>query len=210
MKAVIKPVLYVLLGVLSLIMFITITQYASLRTDVGFLKFKQDYLGNDVWKVAFYTHVFSCFFCLLAGFTQFSNSVLKEHKALHRLMGKFYVINILIINVPAGFIMAIYANGHLPSKIAFCILDTLWFWFTLKAFLLIKKKDVKRHKEFMIRSFALTLSALTLRLWKPVFVNFTSLDVSTIYMIDAWMGFVPNLLIAEFLIIRKKKKVIVP
>jgi uncharacterized membrane protein len=176
----------------------------NFETDVGFLRFKQDYLDNKIWKVAFYIHVFSCVLTLCAGFTQFSNYILKYHRPLHRLFGRLYAYNILLINFPAGMIMAVYANGHLPTKIAFIILDTLWFLFTYKAIVAIKAKDIKKHKRFMIRSYALTCSAITLRLWKIVLINSFDIDAQTIYMIDAWLGFVPNLLFAEWLI-RKNK-----
>ena len=160
-------------------MLLAITQYASFQTNIGFLKFKQDYLHIKIWKIAFYIHVFSSIFTLCAGFTQFSNHILKHYKKWHRRIGKFYAYNVMLINFPAGMVMAYYANGHLPSKIAFIILDCLWFWFTYKAVAAIKVKDIKAHNRFMIRSYALTCSAITLRMW---------------------MGFVPNLLFAEWLI----------
>jgi uncharacterized membrane protein len=183
-------------------MLLTIAQYGSFRTDVGFLKFKQAYLPIKIWRVAFYTHVFSSVFCLCAGFTQFSNHVLKHHKKLHRFIGKMYAYNIVLINFPAGMIMAFYANGELPSKIAFIILDSLWLLFTCKAVIAIKAKDIKAHKRFMIRSYALTCSAITLRMWKLILSNTFDIDPQVLYMIDAWMGFVPNLLFAEWLISR--------
>ena len=209
MKAVLKNAgrdiaVYFLLCAATFAMLLTISQYVSFKTDVGFLKLKQEYLDIKIWKIAFYTHVFSCVLTLCAGFTQFSNYILKHHKQLHRSFGKFYAYNIFFINFPAGMIMAIYANGHLPTKIAFIILDCLWFLFTYKAVVAIRSKDIKTHKQFMIRSYALTFSAITLRLWKIVLTNSFEMDPMTIYMIDAWLGFVPNLLFAEWLI-RKKK-----
>ena len=100
--------------------------------------------------------------------------------------------------------MAIYANGGLPSKTDFIILDCLWFWFTLKAWLLIKEGKVAAHQNFMIRSFALTFSAITLRTWKGILTTVTDLDLGTLYMIDAWLGFVPNLFVAEWIIYRSR------
>jgi uncharacterized membrane protein len=197
-------VIYFALCAATFAMLLTIAQYASFSSTAGFLQFKQDYLHVGIWKAAFYIHVFSSLLTLCAGFTQFSSFVLKEHKKLHRLLGKIYAYNILLINFPAGMIMAFYANGELPSKIAFIILDSLWFFFTLKAVIAIKGKDIKAHKRFMIRSYALTCSAITLRLWKIVLSNTFDIDPQTLYMIDAWMGFVPNLLFAEWLI-RKLK-----
>ena len=194
--------IYFLLCAATFAMLLAISQYFSFKTDVGFLKFKQEYLDIQIWRIAFYTHVFSSIFTLCAGFTQFSTHVLRQHKNLHRFMGKMYAYNVMLINFPAGMIMAFYANGHVPSKIAFIILDCLWFWFTYKAVVAIKAKDIKAHKRFMIRSYALTCSAITLRLWKIILSNSFNIDPQVLYMIDAWMGFVPNLFFAEWLISR--------
>ena len=192
--------IYFLLCAATFAMLLAISQYFSFKTDVGFLKFKQEYLDIQIWRIAFYTHVFSSIFTLCAGFTQFSTHVLRQHKKLHRFMGKMYAYNVMLINFPAGMIMAFYANGHVPSKIAFIILDCLWFWFTYKAVVAIRAKDIKAHKRFMIRSYALTCSAITLRLWKIILSNSFNIDPQVLYMIDAWMGFVPNLFFAEWLI----------
>lgn len=196
-------VAYLVLNVGTFLMLKLIVQYSAFDDHVGFLEQKQAYLHIKVWKAAFYIHVFSSILTLLAGFTQFSSGLLKKHRRLHRIFGRIYVWDILAINFPAGVIMAIYANGHLPSKVAFLILDSLWFWFTLKAILEIKRDNVQRHRDFMIRSYALTLSALTLRTWKIILTNATDLPQETIYMMDAWLGFVPNLLCAEWLLLRR-------
>ena len=193
--------IYFLLCTGTFLMLRGILAYSAFKSDTGFLAFKQDYLHITVWKVAFYTHVFSSIFTLIAGFTQFTGQI----GPLHRLVGRLYAWNILVINFPAGMIMAIYANGYLPSKLAFIILDSLWFWFTLKAVIEIKRGNVAAHKRYMIRSYALTCSALTLRTWKLILSNTFAIDPVTLYMIDAWLGFVPNLLLAEWLIRRKKK-----
>jgi hypothetical protein len=196
--------LYTLLYVCILIMIVTLFQYITFDQNVGFLKFKQQVVGNQVWRSAFYIHVFTCFICLFAGLTQFSKWLLTNRPKFHRLVGKLYAFNIIFINFPIGLLLALYANGNLPGKIAFTILDILWFYFTVNAIKFILRGDVRRHEDNMIRSFALTLSALTLRGWKIVFLNFTTLDTSTIYIIDAWLGFSLNLVIAEMIIQRKK------
>jgi uncharacterized membrane protein len=181
-----------------------IVEYYPLNDHAGFLQLKQAYLSNKVWKTCFYIHVFISLFVLMAGFTQFSPYILKNHRKLHRLIGRLYAGNILFINFPAAMIMAIYANGDMPGKTAFFILDCLWFFFTLKAVIEIRKGNVKAHRNFMIRSYALTLSAISLRTWKIILVNTTDINIPTIYIMDAWLGFVPNLLLAEWFIRRKK------
>lgn len=101
--------------------------------------------------------------------------------------------------------MAIFANGGLLAKAAFTTLDVLWLVFTVRAIKFIIRGDIKRHQEDMIRSFALTLSALTLRALKIILIHLTTLDNSTIYILDAWLGFSLNLMIAEIIINRKRK-----
>lgn len=199
-------VVYFVLCIATFLMLKMAIVYSGFETNVSFLQLKQDYLHIEIWMIAFYIHVFSSVFALMAGLTQFSPYVLAHHRPLHRIIGRIYVIDVLIINFPAALIMAYYANGGLPSKIAFTILDVLWFWFTLQAFLTIRKGNVKAHKQFMIRSYALTFSAITLRTWGIILHNTTNLSPETIYMIDAWLGFIPNLLLAEWIIWRKRKK----
>ena len=94
---------YAVLCVACFLMLRTIVGYGGFRDDVQFLAFKQAYIHNPVWKTAFYIHVFSAVLALLAGFTQFSTQLLREHPGVHRLIGKIYVGNILFINFPAGF-----------------------------------------------------------------------------------------------------------
>jgi uncharacterized membrane protein len=196
---------YLVLSMGTYLMLNMIIDYSSFRTNVHFLQYKQEYLSVSWWRIAFYVHVFSSIFALAAGFTQFSNYILKNYKTLHRIVGKIYVINVLLINFPAGMILAIYANGLWPTKMAFVILDCLWFYFTLRAYISIRRNKVKEHREFMIRSFALTFSAITLRTWKIILSSAFNMDPLTLYMVEAWMGFVPNLLFAEWLIRRKKR-----
>lgn len=197
--------IYTILCVSTFLISTTIVEYSSFQDNVAFLQFKQDYLHITHWKIAFYIHVFSSIFCLIAGFTQFSKHIQTIYPSVHRFIGKVYVFNILVINFPAALIMAYYANGMLPTKIAFTILDCLWFWFTLKAFLEVKKRNFKSHENYMIRSYALTFSAITLRTWKMVLSNTTDIDPESLYMINAWLGFVPNWLLAEYYIWMKKK-----
>lgn len=193
-------VIYLVLCVACFLMLRTIYGYTSFRDDVQFLLLKQDYIHNPVWKTSFYVHVFSAIVALCAGFTQFSPEFLKDHRRMHRLLGRVYVFDILVVNFPAAMIMGIYANGGMTGKVAFILLDSLWFIFTYKAYSSARGKNFASHKDFMVRSYALTFSAITLRMWKLILSHSFVIDVAELYKIDAWMGFAPNLMIAEWLI----------
>ena len=175
-------------------------QYIPIRTDAAFLQIKQQYIHITPWRIAFFVHVFTSMFVLAAGFTQFSPLIMRRYKPVHRAVGKCYVAIILFVSGPASFIMALLANGGIPSRIAFTCLSLLWMYTTARAWQTARAKQFVQHRQWMYRSYALTLSAITLRAWKWLFIALFHLRPLDAYMIVAWMGFVPNLLVAEWLI----------
>jgi uncharacterized membrane protein len=200
MKSWLRPALYLILAFFTILMLRITIPYFSFDDHTGFLRIKQWIIHNNVWKTAFYIHVITSCLCLLAGFTQFSDALMRNYPQLHRWIGKLYVIVILFLSGPSGFIMSIYANGGILSQTAFISLSILWMLFTYLAYYYVRKKDFKSHRTFMIRSFALTLSALTLRAWKFLIVLAFRPHPMDAYMLVAWLGWIPNLLIAEWYI----------
>jgi Predicted membrane protein (DUF2306) len=199
-KNIISIVALVILAFFSFLMIRIMFIYIPIKNDVGFLQLKQSYLHITEWRLAFFIHVFSSILVLLAGFTQFSSTILKRYKKWHRALGYTYVSNILLITGPAGLLMSFYANGGIGSRIGFIMLSVLWFFFTAMALYKAVKKQFIAHRIFMIRSFALTLSAITLRCWKVLLANFTDIAPMDRYRLIAWLGWTLNLLIAEWYI----------
>jgi uncharacterized membrane protein len=177
-------------------------EYIPYNTDVGFLRIKQDYIDIGHWRIAFFVHVYASMWALLAGFTQFSSQIQSFYPRVHRTLGYVYVTNILLITGPAALLMGVYANGGLTSKIAFVTLGIGWIVFTAMALVKAKNGDFAAHRNFMIRSYALTLSALTLRAWKWGITNSVELPPMDVYRVVAWLGWVPNLIAAELIIRR--------
>lgn len=190
--------------IFSILMLKTISQYTSLEKNVGFLAFKQNVIDNPYWMTFFYIHIFSITLCLLAGLTQFSDLFLEENKKLHRIIGKIYVYNILVINVPACFVLGLFSNGGLTGIVGFLIQDILWAYFTIKAVLFIKKGNVADHKNYMILSYAVTTTAITFRIVKNLFYNEKYHDYELFYGLNVWLALVVNLLIA-YLILKRNR-----
>lgn len=178
--------------------------YLSFETDVDFLLTKQKIIHIKHWRYAFYTHVLLSIFSLAAGLTQFSGYVLKKHPRIHRTMGYVYVIDVICLAGPSGLIMAFYANGTVVSKTSFVLLSLLWIGFTAQALVKAVKKEFRAHEAWMIRSFALTLSAITLRLLALILPHFIHLDARTEYALIAWLSWVLNLLVAEWIIYTRR------
>jgi hypothetical protein len=198
-------VCWLVLGYFSVLMARITLGYWPLRSDAGFLQIKQQYLGISHWEVAFWVHVAVSMLALLAGFTQFAPRVLGRWPALHRGVGRMYVVVVCVVSGPASLIMGVYANGGVTSRIAFCILAVLWIATTARGWQCARQRRWADHREWMIRSYALTLSAITLRAWKVALVFAFEPRPMDLYRLVAWLGFVPNLLVAEWLIRRHRR-----
>ena len=200
MRSGFKVFLLVILAFFTYLMVRITIPYLSFDDHTAFLRIKQWIMHNDVWRMSFYLHVITSCLCLLAGFTQFSPSLLRQYPKVHRYMGWLYVVVILLFSGPSGFVMSLYANGGIPSRLAFILLSVFWMYFTFMGFKYIRSGDLPLHQKFMIRSYALTLSALTLRAWKWLIVLLFRPHPMDAYQIVAWLGWIPNLLLAEWYI----------
>jgi hypothetical protein len=78
----------------------------------------------------------------------------------------------------------------------------LWVATTFTALRKIMAKDIQAHKAWMLRSYALTFAAVTLRIWlAPLVLLFGDFEAG--YRVVAWLYWVPNLLVIEAVIRRK-------
>ncbi len=179
--------------------------YIPFSTDAAFLQIKQtEVLSHPEYIYLFYTHVYSCIFVLLYGFLQFFSFRGTLGRKIHRVSGYQYVVLLLAFAAPTGIYMGWHANGGWSSKISFLLLGLLWWCTTAMAMVKIRKKQYAAHRNWMTLSFALTLSAVTLRLWKVVIVYFFRLPPMDVYQIVAWLGWVPNIIIAAIIINKRQ------
>ena len=170
----------------------------------GFLRLKQDVVNFPAWQWAFKIHVACSGLVLLAGFTQFFASLRSRYPAWHRRFGWLYITGVLLLAAPSGFILALYAAGGLITQICFVLLTVLWVFSTALALRYAIARRWLLHRDWMIRSFALSLSALSLRTWKMALYQLVPyaewLTPKLIYQLEAWLGWVINLIIAELII----------
>jgi hypothetical protein len=170
----------------------------------GFLSGKPAELQqNAVYLAIFYTHVFFGAIALLAGWSQFSEKFRFRHLQIHRRLGKAYVFSVLLSSV-SGFTIAMFATGGLISILGFAALAVTWFFSNVKAYTSILNRNVQEHQTWMIRNYALTFAAVTLRIWLPFSQAVLHMDFILAYQIVAWMCWLPNLLIATLIINRKR------
>jgi uncharacterized membrane protein len=117
---------------------------------------------------------------------------------LHRWMGRLYVLGVAC-GGSAGLYMAWHANGGITGKLGFALLAIGWLGVTACGYFCIRAKQVDAHRRWMIRSFALSFAAVTLRLYIPA-SQMAGIPFDTAYPVIAWLSWVPNLLLAELFV----------
>ena len=178
--------------------------YIPISSNVSFLMIKQtEVASRPEYLPLFYIHVYSSIFALMAGFIAVFFD--KSLKFLHRFSGRVYVFVTLFFSSLSGIYIGVFANGGLVAKVSFVILGTLWFYATYKSYVEIRKRNISQHRIWMWRSYALALSAITLRMWKVILVYLFHPNPMDVYQIIAWLGWVPNLLLVEYIIKKQKR-----
>ena len=161
-----------------------------------------DLLANAFWNTAFYTHIILGGIALLIGWLQFSTKLRLRNTAAHIVIGKIYIACVLF-SALASIGLGFFATGGFITSTGFICLGIIWFTTTLFAYLKIRNMQVEQHRRLMIYSYATCFAAVTLRIWLPVLIIIFG-DFIVAYTIVAWLCWVPNLLIATF-IVRKLK-----
>lgn len=136
---------------------------------------------------------------LLAGASQFHSGLRTKYARVHRFLGRVYVGGVLIGGI-AGLYLAFHASGGLAAQFGFGLLALTWLVSTSLAFKHILQRNIIQHQRWMIRSYALTLGAVTLRIYLPLFL-IQGVPFEQAYPAIAWLAWVPNLIIAEWVFV---------
>lgn len=160
---------------------------------------KAEFEPGSIWFIAFYTHILLGGIALLTGWSQFSKRIRAKNIDIHRGLGKTYLVSIFF-SALAGFYMAVLANGGMIAKFGFSFMSIAWMVTSTLAYTSIRRRDVEQHRQWMIRSYAVTLAGVTFRLWLPLLLFGFNLNFLTVYRIDAWISWTLNLVVAEIII----------
>jgi uncharacterized membrane protein len=202
-----KKYAWIIVGVLSTLIGLYPIKYLIVHTKFGLFTGKSaELLSNTTWNIIFYTHIFIAGISLLIGWLQFSQRLRKKNIKLHRIIGKVYVISALISGI-TGLYLAFFATGGIISTLGFASLAVTWLYTTYFAYTTIKKGKIKLHENLMIYSYAACFGAVTLRLWLPILTQLFD-EFIVAYRIVSWLAWVPNILVAYFLVNKKKSRML--
>jgi hypothetical protein len=120
---------------------------------------------------------------------------------LHRIIGRTYVVSVLIGGV-SGLQLAIASQGGMIAHLGFGVLACAWLFTTTRGFFRIRAGDDIDHRAWMIRSHSLTFAAVTLRIYVPLALA-SGVPFETAYPAISWLCWLPNLIVAEWIFVRR-------
>lgn len=159
----------------------------------------------EAHRVGIYAHVFGAAVALTLGPFQFSTRLRVRYPALHRWFGRLYLGVGVLVGGIAGLYMAAHAFGGLAARLGFALLALGWLYTGLRGYRAIRIRDVAAHRRWMVRNFALTFAAVTLRLWLPASVA-SGIAFEVAYPAIAWLCWVPNLCVVELVLRREQRE----
>jgi uncharacterized membrane protein len=194
-----------------------IAPYATFNPD-NFNNATARYATESVFcQVGLYIHIFASGIALVLGPFQFLSGLRTRRPSIHRWMGRIYLTGVLLGGLSA-FIIAPGIISGMVGEIGLLSLASLWLWTGWMAYRNIRAGHVQIHRDWMTRNYALTFSAVTLRLWLGTLIgtqipfletryagDFDALFVE-VYRVVMWLAWVPNLMVAEMIIQRRRTK----
>jgi uncharacterized membrane protein len=187
-----------LTAILAVLVALMSFRFLALGLEPAFSVMRDHILNRETM---FLIHVTLAPVALFLGPFQFMPRLRARRKTLHRWMGRVYALACILGGV-AGLDMAINAIGGPVAGWGFGLLSVLWIGTTINAVRLAMQGDIANHRRWMIRSFALTFAAVTLRLQLPFLIG-SGMDYPAASLIVAWSCWIPNALFAEWWITRR-------
>lgn len=139
---------------------------------------------------------------LLVGPFQFVSRLRAARPKLHRWMGRTYVVACLAGGA-SGLLLAIGCRAGPIAQAGFGLLAVCWLLANVQAWRLAVAGRYAEHRRWMVRSFAMTFGAVTLRMYLPI-APMLGYDFMPAYVAISWLAWVPNLLVAELYLNRGK------
>jgi uncharacterized membrane protein len=204
MKMIKSKHLYLIMIVVSIIYMIYVT-YINFIHDpqaTEFLSHKTDLkrpIHIPVWLKVMYVHIIFACLAMVTGAVNFSTGILRKHRRLHRINGYVYIASVLIVVLTSGY-MAPYTTGGKINSMAFNFVNIIWLWMTITALVQIKRKQVNKHRKWMVRSYVFCFTNMFIHILTFVFHNGLGMKYNFSYTLAIYGTILLNFTLAEIII----------
>jgi hypothetical protein len=138
---------------------------------------------------------------LIIGPFQLINGFRVRWRVWHRRLGWIYC-GAVLIGGPAALPLSLRASSGPVAQAGFMTLAVVWLIATSMAVRLAIQHRFEEHRRWMLRSYALTAAAITLRIYLPLAIALR-LPPDASYRAIAWMCWVLNLAAVEIYLLTR-------
>jgi uncharacterized membrane protein len=156
-----KPALWATMGAMTLSV-IFYSEIPMLRKAQ-----EREYLGAIPFLIV--PHVVAGIAALLSGPLQFSSRIRRRYPKFHRVLGRVYVVSVFIA-APLAIAMSNVRRDFrdLYFAAAIAVQAGTWMVTTAAAFLMARNQHFQQHREWMVRSYAVTFTFVGTRVLQPI------------------------------------------
>jgi hypothetical protein len=145
-------------------------------------------------------HVIAGVTALLVAPPQFVRAVRTRWPAVHRVTGRLYLVA-CAVGAPTGLMLALGTTAGPIAAAGFAIPALLWPLFTCLGWRAALDRRFAAHRDWMLRSYAITANAITLRLMLPASA-LLGFDFYPAYRLISWLSWMTTLALFEYAIRR--------
>jgi uncharacterized membrane protein len=143
--------------------------------------------------------VLGAVFLLLAPL-QFAARVRARHLTLHRWSGRALLVAALVSTVSSLYFGLVIPFAGPAESVAIALFAALFLFALGRAYHAIRRRDVARHREWMIRAFAVAIGISTVRLVSlpldPV-LTAAGFTAAGVFLVSIWTGWLLTVAVAE-------------
>ncbi|MGG1519410.1 DUF2306 domain-containing protein [Paenibacillus oryzisoli] len=160
----------------------------------------------ELWYSMLWVHAVSAGLALGIGWVQWIKRLRQRAVNVHRVIGGAYAAGITLAGV-TGLYLSYYADGGWIGRTGFAMLSVMWLYTLYRGLQsMIVRRDLQAHGAWMLRNYALTCAAITLRIYMPLAAVLFGLGTNESFVVIAWLAWLPNLLLAERWIRRSRNR----
>ncbi|MBC8949911.1 DUF2306 domain-containing protein [Xenorhabdus sp. TS4] len=144
-----------------------------------------------------YMHLVTGIVLYILGPLQFVDHIRRKWPKVHKWSGYCFFTTIMVVGI-TGILMGILFPVGGTSETSSSILFSLVMIFcVLRSIAMILKRRVELHRQWMIRSYMISLGPATMHALIPLFIQIGGKGIGEALSLSLWIGFTIHLILAE-------------
>lgn len=127
---------------------------------------------------------------------QFSPHLRSRYIGFHRWTGRLILVSVVALGL-SGFFFGAMPFGGVPETVAAWGFGGLFLFAAGRAFVAIRRRDVARHREWMIRMLAVAIGISIIRVVDLVMFGAFDMSARTAFAFSIWIGWIVTVAAAE-------------